>query len=259
MKLRKASETNTTAKPITLPTGSLRTVLAIFTCRCEPFGRYRPVNAQGLSDGGTGDIPERWRTTVCPCLGGGKAEYGLHVGPDWLLIGAIGHAIDIILDRGHDAEPSAAQAMADLAADEDLRSEAATRRSEKLLAIGSEATFFSGLARIDGEFRSIRVAVTPHDFVLFDNWAHLDPVTELARLPRDSIIDAVVDETGNEVADQLLDPIRELETPEEERYQVVLKRRDASGALQTISFLFRSGEPALACRDQYRGFIGPRG
>jgi hypothetical protein len=35
-------------------------------------------------------------------------------GADWLLIGAIGHAIDIILDRGHDAEPSAAQAMADL-------------------------------------------------------------------------------------------------------------------------------------------------
>jgi hypothetical protein len=172
---------------------------------------------------------------------------------------AIGHAIDIILDRGHDAEPSAAQAMADLAADEDLRSEAATRRSESLQAIGSEATFFSGLTRIDSEFRSIRVAVTPHDFVLFDNWTHLNPVTELARLPRDSIIDAViVDETGNEVADQLLDPIRELETPEEERYEVVLKRRDESGALPPVSFLFHSGEPALACRDQYRGYIGPR-
>ena len=177
-----------------------------------------------------------------------------------LLIVAIGRAIDIILDRGHDAEPSAAQAMADLAADEDLRDEAATRRSEKLQAIGSQATFSSGLVRIDGEFRSIRVAVTPHDFVLFDNWTHLDPDTELARLPRDSITDAViVDETGKEVADQLLDPIRELETPEEERYAVVLRRRDASGALPTISFLFRSGEPALACRDQYRGFIGSRG
>ena len=188
-------------------------------------------------------------------LGGGIAD----TASMWnagLLIGAIGRAIDIILDRRHDAEPSAAQAMADLAADEDLRSEAATRRSERLLAIGSEATFFSGLARIDGEFRSIRVAVTPHDFVLFDNWTHLDPDTELARLPRDSIIDAViVDETGNEVADQLLDPIRELETPEEERYTVVLRRRDASGALPPVSFLFRSGEPALACRDQYRGFI----
>ena len=182
------------------------------------------------------------------------------MGPPRLLIGAIGRAIDIILDRRHDAEPSAAQAMADLAADEDLRSGAATRRSERLLAIGSEATFFSGLARIDGEFRSIRVAVTPHDFVLFDNWTHLDPVTELARLPRDSIIDAViVDETGNEVADQLLDPVRELETPEEERYQVVLRRRNASGALPPVPFLFRSGEPALACRDQYRGFIGARG
>ena len=173
-----------------------------------------------------------------------------------LLIGAIGRAIDIILDRRHDAEPSAAQAMADLAADEDLRYEAATRRSERLLAIGSEATFFSGLARIDGEFRSIRVAVTPHDFVLFDNW---NPRTRYRTrtLPRDSIIEAViVDETDNEVADQLLDPIRELETPEEEQYTVELRRRDASGALPPVSFLFRSGEPALECRDRYRRFIG---
>jgi putative transposase len=69
----------------------------------------------------------------------------------------------------------------------------------------------------------------------------------------------IVDEAGNEVADQLLDPIRELETPEEERYAVVLKRRDESGALPPVSFLFRSGEPALECRDHYRGFIGPHG
>ena len=192
-------------------------------------------------------------------LGSGIADTASMWGAG-LLIGAIGRAIDIILDRGHDAEPSAAQAMADLAAAEDLRSEAATRRSERLQAIGSEATFFSGLARIDGEFRSIRVAVTPHDFVLFDNWTHLDPDTELARLPRDSITDAViVDETGNEVADQLLDPIRELETPEEERYAVVLKRHGASGELPPVSFLFRSGEPALECRDGYRRFISPRG
>jgi hypothetical protein len=150
--------------------------------------------------------------------------------------------------------------MADLAADGDLPYEAATRRSENLQAIGSEATFFSGLARIDGEFRSIRVAVTPHDFVLFDNWTHLDPVTELARLPRDSISDAViVDETGNEVADQLLDPIRELETPEEEGYAVVLRRHGANGELPPVSFIFRSGEPALECRDGYRRFISPRG
>jgi hypothetical protein len=178
-----------------------------------------------------------------------------------LLIGAIGRAIDIILDRGHDAEPSAAHAvMADLAADENPSYEAVSRRSENLQAIGSEATFFSGLTRVDGEFRSIRVAVTPHDFVLFDNWTHLDPDTELTRLPRDSITDAViVDETGNEVADQLLDPIRELETPEEERYAVVLKRRGANGELPPVSFIFRSGEPALECRDGYRRFISPRG
>jgi hypothetical protein len=70
----------------------------------------------------------------------------------------------------HDAELADARAaMADLAADEDLRHEAAMRRSEKLRAIGSEATFFSGLARIDGEFRSVRVAVTAEDFVLLDN------------------------------------------------------------------------------------------
>jgi hypothetical protein len=87
----------------------------------------------------------------------------------------------------HDAELEYARAaMADLA-DQDLRHDAAMRRGDKLRAIGSEATFFSGLARIDGEFRSVRVAVTPQDFVLFDNWTHLHPDTELACLPRDSM------------------------------------------------------------------------
>jgi hypothetical protein len=151
-------------------------------------------------------------------------------------------------------------AMADLAVDEDLRHEAAMRRSEKLRAIGSEATFFSGLARIDGELRSVRVAVTARDFVLLDNWTHLDPDTELARFPRESITDVViVDENGNQVADQLINPIRELETPEEERYAVVLKRHDAGDQLPSASFLFRSGEPALECRDRYRRFIGSHG
>jgi hypothetical protein len=161
----------------------------------------------------------------------------------------------------HDVELEDARAlMADAAEDQDLRHEAAMRRSEKLRAIGSEASFFSGLARIDGAFRSVRVAVTAQDFVLLDNWTHLDPDTELARLPRESITDVViVDENGNEVADQLIDPIRELETPEEERYAVVLKRRDANGELPPASFLFRSGEPALDCRDRYRRFIASNG
>jgi hypothetical protein len=124
----------------------------------------------------------------------------------------------------------ARSAMADLSVDEDLRHEATMRRSEKLRAIGSEASFFSGLARIDGEFRSVRVAVTAQDFVLLDDWAHIDPDTELARFPRESITDVViVDEHGNEVADQLINPIRELEMPEEERYAVLLKRHDARG------------------------------
>ncbi len=69
----------------------------------------------------------------------------------------------------------------------------------------------------------------------------------------------IVDENGNEVADELIDPIRELETPEEERYAVVLKRQDANGELPPVSFLFRSGEPALECRARYRHFIRPRG
>ena len=150
-------------------------------------------------------------------------------------------------------------AMADLAWDQDLRQQAAMRRSEKLRAIGSQATFFSGLARINGDFRSVHVAVTPRDFVLLDNWTHLDPETELASLPRESIMQAViVDANGYEVADQLLDPIRELETPQEERYAVVLKRHDRSGELPPVSFLFRSGEPALECRDHYRRFIEQR-
>ena len=92
--------------------------------------------------------------------------------------------------------------------------------------------------------------------MLFDNWTHVDPDGELACLPRESITQVVIlDENGNEVADQLIDPIRELETPEEERYAVVLKRHDANGELPPASFLFRSGEPALECRDRYRRFI----
>jgi hypothetical protein len=159
----------------------------------------------------------------------------------------------------HDLElEDARAAMASLVEDEAVRHEAAMRRSEKLRAIASEATFFSGLARVDGEFRSILVAVTPQDFVLLDNWNH-DPETEFARLPRESITHAViVDENGLEVADALIDPIREFETPQEERYAVVLKRQDPSGEFPPVSFLFRSGEPALVCRDSYRRFIGPR-
>ena len=160
----------------------------------------------------------------------------------------------------HDSELEYAHSlMADLTEDQDLRHEAAMRRSEKLRAIGSEATFFSGLARIDGELRSVRVAVTPQEFVLFDNWTHVDPDGELACLPRESITQVVIlDENGNEVADQHIDPIRELETPEEERY-AVLKRHDANGELPPASFLFRSGEPALECRDRYRRFIASNG
>ncbi len=173
-----------------------------------------------------------------------------------------GWAIDHLLWGDlDDAERSGVRAaIADPVVNEGVRSEALGRRSEKLQAIGSEASFFSGLARIDGEFRSIRVAVTPHDFVLLDNWAHVDPDTELGRLPRESITDAViVDENGNEVADQLIDPVRELDTPEEERYAVLLKRHGENGELPPVSFLFRSGEPALECRDGYRRFISPRG
>ena len=157
----------------------------------------------------------------------------------------------------HDLElDDARAAMASLTEDEALRHEAAMRRTEKLRAIASKATFFSGLARVDGEFRSILVAVTAQDFVLLDNWNH-DPETELARLPRESITHAViVDENGLEVADALIDPIRELETSQEERYAVVLKRHDRSGELSPVSFLFRSGEPAVECRDRYRRFIG---
>jgi hypothetical protein len=172
-----------------------------------------------------------------------------------------GWAIDHLLWGDlDDAERAGVRAaIADPVVDEGVRSEALGRRSEKLQAIGSEASFFSGLARIDGEFRSIRLAVTPHDFVLLDNWAHVDPETELGRLPRESITDAViVDENGNEVADQLIDPVRELDTPEEERYAVLLKRHGENGELPPISFLFRSGEPALECRNGYRRFISPR-
>ena len=160
----------------------------------------------------------------------------------------------------HDPDLGDARAAKADAEDQHLRYEAAMRRDAKLRAIGSEATFFSGLARIDGEFRSVRVAVTPQDFVVLDDWTHLDPDTELARFPRESVTDVViVDENGNEVADQLIDPIRELDTSKEERYAVVLKRQAANGVPQPVSFLFLSGEPALECRDDFRRFMGPSG
>jgi hypothetical protein len=185
-------------------------------------------------------------------LVGDSASYplavGTHAGIAYLLWGTL-----------HDLELDEARAaMASFAEDEALRHEAAMRRSEKLRAIASEATFFSGLARVNGEFRSTLVAVTSQDFVLLDNWNH-DPETEFARLARKSITQAViVDENGLEVADALIDPIRELETPQEERYAVVLKRQDPNGELPPVSFLFRSGEPALVCRDYYRRFVEPR-
>ena len=178
------------------------------------------------------------------------------------ILGLTADAIDALMwcELDDQERSGVREAIADPVVDEGVRSEAAMRRSQKLHAIGSEASFFSGLARIDGEFRSIRVAVTPHDFVLLDNWTHVDPETELGRLPRTSIADAViVDENGNEVADQLIDPVRELDTPEEERYAVQLKWHDENGELPPVSFLFRSGEPALECRDGYRRFIKPRG
>jgi hypothetical protein len=55
-----------------------------------------------------------------------------------------------------------------------------------------------------------------------------------------------------------IDPVRELDTREEERYAVLLKRHGANGELPPVSFLFRSGEPALECRDGYRRFISRR-
>jgi len=184
-------------------------------------------------------------------------------------IGALGSALGNVLPGAtragvayviwgglHDLElDDARAAMASFAEDEVPRQEAAMRRSEKLRAIASEAAFFSGLARVDGEFRSVLVAVTAQDFVLLDSWNH-DPEAEFARLPRQSITQVmIVDENGLEVADALIDPIRELETSQEERYAVVLKRQDASGELPPASFLFRSGEPALECRDRYRRYI----
>jgi hypothetical protein len=80
-----------------------------------------------------------------------------------LLRGARGASIGYVLwGVLHDSELEYARAlMADLTEDQDLLHEAAMRRSEKLRAIGSQATFFSGLARIDEKLRSVRVAVTP--------------------------------------------------------------------------------------------------
>jgi hypothetical protein len=79
----------------------------------------------------------------------------------------------------HDPDLEDARAVRADAEDQHLRHETAMRRSEKLRAIGSEATFFSGLARIDGEFRSVLVAVTRQEFVLLDGLAHVDHQADL--------------------------------------------------------------------------------
>jgi hypothetical protein len=50
MKLRKTNETNTIAKPMTLPPTSLRTALAIFTRPGVSLPGRSPHNAQDLSD-----------------------------------------------------------------------------------------------------------------------------------------------------------------------------------------------------------------
>ena len=189
--------------------------------------------------------------------GGGIADRASMWGGAGILIVAIGRAIDIILDRGHDASPRPPRRWP-------------TSRRMRTLVPRRPAPGRNCSDRLGGELLlrprtdRWRVPLDPRggDASRLRAARQLDacePQTELGRIPRDSITDAViVDETGNEVADQLLDPIRELETPEEERYTVLLKRRDASGALPPVSFLFSSGEPALACRDQYRGCIRPR-
>jgi hypothetical protein len=158
-----------------------------------------------------------------------------------------------------DVERAEARAALDrFAAADDARGAALQARTSTLVEIGSRATFPSGLARIDGVFVPVTVAVTDDDFVLLDARAVLDPTTELGRIPRATVAGVeVVDAHGEPVADEAIDPVRELEHPPE-GYTLVLRRADAGGTLPSVGFLFRSGEPALTCRDRFRAHVdGP--
>jgi hypothetical protein len=166
-------------------------------------------------------------------------------------------AAEVVLGRffgsrsGGDEEERARADLRALAQQQDLSAEAQIARSRKLESVGSVASFFGGLVKVAGVMRPVTVVATPTGFVLLDAQAEANPTGELGRIAKADVANVrILDENGLEVADASIDPVRELDTPQQERYTVVLDRADASGS--SVSFLFLSGEPALFARDRFR-------
>lgn len=144
---------------------------------------------------------------------------------------------------GHDAEADRLRAeYRALVAQRDVLDQAGLQRSKKLSAIGSRATFPGGLAKVGETLQPVILAVTDTDVVALHADVDADPTGEIARIPRTAVTKVhITDGFGNPVAEWALDPIRELETPEQERYSIVFERSDGQ---PPFSLLFLSGEPA---------------
>jgi hypothetical protein len=166
-------------------------------------------------------------------------------GPGGLVLGSLG--VGALMDR--DARRVNAQ-LNRLIAQQDASEEAREARSRALEAIGSQGMFFGGVVKLGDVARAVMVVSTPDAFVLLDADTNANPTGELARIPKGDVASVrLVDANGYEVADASIDPIRELDTPGDDRYSVVLKRADGSGT--SVSFLFLSGEPALFAKKRF--------
>jgi hypothetical protein len=121
--------------------------------------------------------------------------------------------------------------------------------------MGSEGMFFGGVVNLGGVARAVMVAATPDAFVLLDADTDANPTGELARIPKKDVSSVrLVDANGNEVADASIDPVRELETPGDDRYAVVLNLTGSEE--RSVPLLFLSGEPALFAKNRVLEFLG---
>jgi hypothetical protein len=154
-------------------------------------------------------------------------------------------------------EAQEAQVRADLrrlAQLQEATDDAKMARSRKLESLGSIGSFFGGLVKVAEVLRPVIVVATPTEFVLLDAQTESNPTGELGRVAKADVAGVrILDEFGADVSDVTLDPVRELQTPEEEKYTVVLDRAD--GSRTSVSFLFLSGEPATFARNRFRQLL----
>jgi hypothetical protein len=170
-------------------------------------------------------------------------------------------AAEVLLGRyfgsGGTGALEADEAQADLrrlAQRHDATADARIARSRKLEALGCVGSFFGGLVKVAEVLRPVLVVATPTEFVLLDAQTEANPTGELGRIAKADVAGVrILDENGFDVSGASLDPVRELETPQEEKYTVVLDRADGSGT--SVSFLFLSGEPATFARNRFRQLL----